>query len=271
MADDDDGLFGPGSVTWRIMDEPVMWVAGLRALYLQALHPDVMLGTWQHTALADPGQAWGRFARTTEFVRVRTYGTTARVDRAARRIRKIHSSLTGTAADGREFRLDEPDLLLWVHCGEIGSYAEIARRSGIRVTAAELDQFVAEQRRSAEVIGLDPAIVPDSMAALDAYYARVRPALRITPEARQALLRSFTPQLPLELKALHLVLPPLNTLAFASLPRWARRMYGTPASPVTDAAATLALRAAYESTTRIPRKVLYLPVTVAARRRRAAA
>ena len=27
----DHGLFGPGSVTWRILGEPVMWVAGLRA------------------------------------------------------------------------------------------------------------------------------------------------------------------------------------------------------------------------------------------------
>ena len=53
-----------------------MWVAGFRALYLQALHPDTMLGTWQNTSFTDPGQAWGRFIRTTEFVRVRTYGTT---------------------------------------------------------------------------------------------------------------------------------------------------------------------------------------------------
>jgi uncharacterized protein (DUF2236 family) len=270
MTDDTDhGLYGPGSVTWRIMDEPVMWIAGLRALYLQALHPDVMMGTWQHTALADPGQAWGRFTRTTQFVRVRTYGSTAEVERAARRIRKIHSSLTGTDSAGREFRLDQPDLLLWVHCGEIGSYADIARRSGIRVTAAELDQFVAEQRRSAEVIGLDPALAPGSVAELDEYYAGVRPRLRITPEARRALRRSFTPQLPAELRALRLVLPSLNTLAFATLPRWARRMYGTPATPLTDLTATLALRAAYESTTRIPRQVLYLPL--AAARRRAAA
>jgi len=87
----DHGLFGPGSATWRIMAEPVMWVAGLRALYLQALHPAVMMGTWQHTSFADPAQAWGRFIRTTEFVRVRTFGTRAEVERAGRRIRKIHS------------------------------------------------------------------------------------------------------------------------------------------------------------------------------------
>jgi uncharacterized protein (DUF2236 family) len=269
----DDGLFGPGSVTWRIMAEPVMWIAGLRALYLQALHPDVMLGTWQNTSLADRSQAWGRFTRTTQFVRVRTFGSTAEVERAGRRLRKIHSSLTGVDDQGRVFRLDEPELLLWVHCGEISSYAEIARRSGVPVSASDLDRFVGEQVRSAEVVGLNPAIVPASLAELDDYYATVRPVLRATPEARLALRSSFTPRLPAELTALHLVVPPLNTLAFASLPRWARRLYGTPASAVTDAATSLALRAAYESTARIPRQVLFFPVraAVAVRRRRAVA
>jgi len=248
-----------------------MWVAGLRALYLQALHPAVMMGTWQHTSFADPAQAWGRFIRTTEFVRVRTFGTRAEVEQAGRRIRKIHSALTAVDEQGREFRLDEPELLLWVHCGEIASYADIARRSGVQVCAAELDAFVDEQRRGAEVVGLDPAAVPASMADLDDYYAGIRPHLHITPEARQALRRSFTPQMPAELRALRLVLPPLNALAFASLPRWARRMYGCPGIPLTDAATNVALRAAYESSARMPRQVLYLPVAVAARRRRRAA
>ena len=44
---EDFGLFGPSSVTWRVHLEPVLWVAGLRALYLQALHPQVMRGTAQ--------------------------------------------------------------------------------------------------------------------------------------------------------------------------------------------------------------------------------
>ena len=86
-----------------------------------------MRGTWQHTAFADPGQAWGRFLRTAEFVRVRTYGSLAEVERAGRRVRKLHASLRGTDPDGTEFCLDQPDLLLWVHCAEIGSYADIAR------------------------------------------------------------------------------------------------------------------------------------------------
>jgi uncharacterized protein (DUF2236 family) len=256
----DNGLFGPGSVTWRVLSEPVMWIAGLRAMYMQALHPRVMKGTWQNTVLTKPDEAWGRFTRTVEFVRIRTYGTKAEVERAGARLRKIHASLRGVDSDGHEFRLDEPELLLWVHCGEVGSYAEIARRSGVHVTPAQLDEFIDEQRRSAAVVGLDPAIVPASMAELDAYYAAMRPKLAACAEARHALRLSFTPKLPLGLLPLRLVVPPLNILAYASLPRWARRMYGTPAIGLTDAAVTLALRAAFESTTRMPPQVFQLTI-----------
>jgi uncharacterized protein (DUF2236 family) len=254
----DSGLFGPGSVTWRLFSEPVMWIAGLRAMYMQALHPRVMKGTWQNTAFAKPDEAWGRFTRTVQFVRVRTYGTTAEVERAAARLRKVHASLRGVDGNGVEFRLDEPELLLWVHCGEVGSYAEIARRSGVHVTPAELDVFIDEQRRSAAVVGLDPAAVPASMAELDAYYAEMRPRLSACAEARHALRLSFTPKLPAGMLPLRLIVPPMSVLAYASLPRWARRMYGTPAIGLTDAAVTLTLRAAFESTTRIPPQVFQL-------------
>jgi uncharacterized protein (DUF2236 family) len=254
----DSGLFGPGSVTWRLLSEPVMWIAGLRAMYLQALHPRVMRGTWQNTALAKPDEAWGRFTRTVEFVRIRTYGTAAEVERAGVRLRKIHSSLRGVDPDGQEFRLDEPELLLWVHCAEVGSYAEIARRSGVHVTLAELDAFIDEQRRSAAVVGLDPAIVPASMAGLAGYFEQMRPRLGACAEARHALRLSFTPRLPPALLPLRLIVPPLNVLGYASLPRWARRMYGTPAIGLTDPAVTLALRAAFESTSRMPPQLFQL-------------
>jgi uncharacterized protein (DUF2236 family) len=263
----DYGLFGPASVTWRIMSEPVMWVAGVRALYLQALHPRVMRGTWQNSSFTRSKEAWGRFIRTIEFVRVRTYGTLPEVERAGRRLQHVHASLRGVDEDGREFRLDEPELLLWVHCAEISSEAEVARRSGLRVTAAELDRFVAEQRRSAEVVGLDAAIVPGSLAELDEYFEQMRPQLRACPEARRALRLSFTPHLPLPLLPLRLVVPPLNALAFASLPAWARHLYGTPGLPVpvTDVAATAALRATFESTSRIPPQLLFVPGAAFAR------
>jgi uncharacterized protein (DUF2236 family) len=260
-AHPDCGLYGPGSITWRVLGEPVMWVGGLRAMYLQALHPRTMRATWQNTAFARPGEAWGRFGRTLEFVRVRTYGSTAEVEKAGRRVRRIHASLTGTDADGSVIRLDEPELLLWVHCGEISSYADVASRCGMGLSAAELDQFVDEQRRSAAVVGLDPEQVPRSMAELDDYYRRMRTQVYCCAEARHAFVRSYVPDIPWPFTGLRLMIPPLNTLAFASLPRWARRKYGAPGSPVTDLSTTVALRAMHQATTRIPRQLLGMPGT----------
>jgi uncharacterized protein (DUF2236 family) len=260
----DDGLYGPGSVTWRILGEPVMWVGGLRAMYLQALHPRTMRATWQNTAFARPGEAWGRFERTLEFVRLRTYGTTEEAERAGRRVRKIHAMLTGVDTDGSVIRLDEPELLTWVHCGEIASYVNIASRCSMGLSRADLDQFVNEQRRSAALVGLDPAQVPGTMAEMDAYYQRMRPRVYACLEARQALVRSYFPDIPWPFTGLKLVVPPLNTLAFSSLPRWARRKYGAVGSPVTDLSTTMALVAMHQATTRIPRQLLGMPVVQAA-------
>jgi uncharacterized protein (DUF2236 family) len=266
MSRTDYGLFGPGSVTWRIMGEPVMWIGGLRAMYLQALHPRTMRATWQNTAFARPGEAWGRFGRTLDYVRVRTYGSTQQAQRAGHRVRKIHASLTGVDADGSVIRLDEPELLAWVHCGEIASYADVASRCGMGLSDADLDEFVAEQRRSAELVGLRPGQVPGSMAELAAYYERMRPAASACAEARQAFARSYVPDVPWPFTGLRLVIPPLNVLAFASLPRWARRKYGAPGSPVTDLSTTMTLRALYQASRPIPRQLLGMPDAVAAAR-----
>jgi uncharacterized protein (DUF2236 family) len=139
--------------------------------------------------------------------------------------------------------VDDPDLLLWVHCGEVASCADIARRSRLPFSAADLDAFVAEQRTSAELIGVDAAAAPASMAELGAYYERMRPALYACDEAKQALRLTIRPPVPDGNRALKLGLPPVSALAFATLPRWARQLYGRPDGPLSDMAATAGLRA----------------------------
>ena len=241
-ARDDDGLFGPGSVTWRIMNSRIMWVAVLRALYLQALYPRVIRGTLQNAAtITEPVDAWARLRRTRTFIETRTFGTTTEAERAGRRVRKIHESLSGTDPDGTRFRVDEPDLLLWVHCGEVASCADIARRGRLPFSAADLDAFVAEQRTSAELIGIDRNAAPTSMAELDAYYERIRPRLYVSDEAKQALRVILLPPVPDGNRVLKLGMPPVSALAFSTLPRWARHMYGSNSGPLSEAAATAGL------------------------------
>lgn len=56
----DDGLFGPGSVTWRVHASPAMLIGGLRALLIQTLHPLAMAGVAQHS---DYRAAWRPLSR----------------------------------------------------------------------------------------------------------------------------------------------------------------------------------------------------------------
>ena len=241
---EDDGLFGPESVTWRVMNSRVMWVAIVRALYLQALHPRVIRGTLQNAAtITEPVDAWARLRRTRKFIETRTFGTTAEAQRAADRVRKIHEPLTGTDPDGTRYRVDDPELLLWVHCGEVASCVDITRRSRLPFSDAELDAFVAEQRASAELIGAGRAAAPASVAELGAYYEEIRPGLHACEEARQALRLTMHPPVPDGNRVLKLGLPPVSALAFSTLPGWARRMYGRPDGPLSDMAATAGIRA----------------------------
>jgi uncharacterized protein (DUF2236 family) len=47
--DDDDGVFGRGSMSWRVGRESVAFVAGLRAALLQLAHPYVATGVKHHS------------------------------------------------------------------------------------------------------------------------------------------------------------------------------------------------------------------------------
>ena len=238
----DPGLYGPDSVTWRVHADPSMALAGLRALLLQALHPLAMSGVAQHSDFRqDP---WGRLFRTAEYVGVTTFGTTAEARRAAAKVRGIHRKLAGIEPEsGRAYRVDDPDLLRWVHCVEVESFLSTALRCGLRLSRAEQDRYYAEQTRNAELVGLGRAAVPASVDEVAAYFRDVRPELRATRAARDAATFVLWPPMPALVQLGTPARPAWVALAAAAgamLPRWARRMYRLPGLPTTDVAATAA-------------------------------
>ncbi|MER6732114.1 oxygenase MpaB family protein [Streptomyces puniciscabiei] len=229
----DPGLFTPNSVTWQMHGDPMMWVAGVRALYLQALHPRAVRGVLQNSDFRR--DAWGRLMRTANFVGTTTYGTTEAAERAGARVRKIHRMLTATDPEtGERYGVDEPGLLLWVHCAEIDSYLHVLRRSGFPLTDAQADRYIAEHRVSARLVGLEPETVPASRAELAAYFEKVRPQLAAGAEAREVddfLLRP--PTHPLLIPAREVLWRRVAQLAYAALPPYAHELYGRPAPAPT--------------------------------------
>ncbi|WP_269809388.1 oxygenase MpaB family protein [Streptomyces triticisoli] len=221
-------------MTWNLHGDPMMWVAGIRALYLQALHPRAVRGVLQNSDFRR--DAWGRLLRTAGFVGTTTYGTSEAAEKAGARVRKIHSMLSATDPEtGESYRIDTPELLLWVHCAEIDSYLHVLRRSGFPLTDAQADRYVAEHRVSARLVGLDPATVPADRAELAAYFDKVRPELAAGADARDVddfLLRP--PTHPLLVPAREVLWRRVAQLAYASLPPYAHELYGRPApAPAT--------------------------------------
>jgi uncharacterized protein (DUF2236 family) len=265
-----EGLFGPDSVSWRIHADPSMLLGGLRALMLQALHPLAMAGVARHSAFRE--DPWGRLYRTAFFIGAVTYGDGAEVTEAVRRVRRVHEHVRGTdPVTDRPYRADDPELLLWVHCSEVGSFLDVARRSGLGVDDAAADAYLREQAAVARLVGVpDDVPVPASVRELDAYTARVRPDLLVTPAAREAIRFAFLP--PLRGRAV-LAAPAMPAwgalvgLAVAMLPAWARRMYGLPGWRLTDHAATLEARAVRAALIRVPPAWREGPHLVAARSR----
>ena len=224
----DDGFFGPSSVTWRLHADLSAPVAGLRSLLLQALHPLAMAGVDQHSHWRDDPA--DRFASTAAYVLTTTYGDRAAARAAAARVRKIHEHVRGTdPVTGKPYEAGDPALLIWVHAALVESGLAAAARYGLALTPAEQDQYVAEMTAAAELIGVPAAGfadggAPASVAELDAYFAAVRPSLATSQStADTAAYLIGMPDVEPELAEAWEV---LAAAAAASLPGWARDMYG---------------------------------------------
>src|SRR5215813_13022247 len=84
----DAGLFGPGSVTWRVSTDLGRPVAGLRALMLQALHPLAMAGVDQHSNWRE--DLVGRLAAIGGYLAPVPFGHRSTAGREVHRERRIH-------------------------------------------------------------------------------------------------------------------------------------------------------------------------------------
>ncbi|TDC87244.1 oxygenase MpaB family protein [Actinomadura sp. 7K507] len=233
----------PESVTWRVHLDRTMWVGGVRSLMLQALHPMAMWGVWQNSNFRE--DPFGRLQRTSDFVGLGTFGSPEEVEEAAYRVREIHRGLRILNHDtGKKERLDQPELLLWVHCAEVYSFLEVARRAGLPLTGAMADRYLYEQRKSATLVGLHAEDVPGSVADMEAFFAGMLPKLRVTEEAAETVRFLIWPTMPENLRFLAPGKPgylPFGALCYYSLPGWARKMYGV-LPEVPQPAVTASLR-----------------------------
>jgi len=242
-ATPDPGLFGPGSVTWRVMREPLLILGGGRALLMQAANPLVAQGAIDFSAYAaDP---FGRLMRTIHWVTMVTYGTRAEADAASQQVNRMHLRVRGALPGGNDTRVQapgtpydamQPDLLRWVHASFVDTMlvAHDAFVGGL--SEAERTQFVREWDAVAELMHVPRRLLWRSHRELRAYVDRQVARGVALPGAGSRLVSQTVLRPPLPSPWLR---PGWDVVAFATaglLPAAVRRGYGITWTPAHTAA-----------------------------------
>src|SRR5512145_2531502 len=114
------GLYGPGSVSWKVNREGAVMLGGGRAALLQLAHPYVAHAVDQHSATrTDP---LGRFQRTFDNVFAMVFGDWDTAVKCSRRVHAIHSRISGEISEdvgafrkGAHYDANDESALMWVH------------------------------------------------------------------------------------------------------------------------------------------------------------
>ena len=191
------GMFGPGSMTWRVNGEAVLLLGGGRALILQVAHPKVAAGVAEFSNYRqDP---WGRLYRTLDVTLKIAFGDPQTSRAAAEGLRGAHHRVVGTDDRGEPYRALDPDLLLWVHATLIDTALTMYERYVTVLTPRERNAYYGEMKTLGEAYSIPSSAMPADHAAFRRYWASMlAEGLRITDtphEVADALLRPDLPRL----------------------------------------------------------------------------
>ena len=259
----DLGLFGPGSVAWRLHREPAMLVGGLRALIVQALHPLAIAAVADHSDYKS--DVWGRYARTSNYVVTTIFGSRRQAEALGARVRAIHRPIRGVdRVTGRPYAADDPVLLLWIHATLVESFLAAYRRFVGPVSRAHADRYVEEMVRQAELVGLREADVPATEAGNQAFTDSCRPVLVATRHSFEALDTVLHPPLPPWRRPYWWA---AGQATISLLPEYAVELYGIKRNRAAEAA----VRPLVSSGSSFARRFLKPPPVLREARRRAEA
>src|SRR6266487_156000 len=148
----DAGLFGPGSLVWRVNREGILLLGGGRALILQVAHPLVAAGVEQHSSFRE--DPWGRLSRTLDVTTRIVFGSTTEAEEASARLWRVHGRVHGVSADGVAYDARDPELLMWVHATLVDTALLVYRRYVGPLSIGELRRYYEEQRLLGEKFGV---------------------------------------------------------------------------------------------------------------------
>lgn len=215
----DPGLFGPESVTWRVVGDVSAFIGGIRALLIQAVHPEVAAGVADHSSYrVDP---LGRLSRTSAYVTATSYGALPEVQQAVALVRRAHRPVRGVSERGQRYTAGTPDLGAWVHNALTDSFLTAYDVFGRdRLTPEECDRYVAEQTEVGAMLNARP--LPHTAQELSAWLTN-HPGVSPSRGMREAVEFLRDPPLSRTQRAGYRL---LFNAAAATVPRRLRRILG---------------------------------------------
>ena len=178
----DPGLFGPDSVTWRVIGDVATFVGGIRALLMQAAHQEVAAGVADHSRYQDDPLGGCPALRPTS--RQRLSGL-PEVDQAVLTVRRAHRPVRGESHRLQAYAADNPGHAAWVHNVLTDSFLvahqhygkdKLDERNADRLSpsrtrsAAARCQPAASNRRCPQRLGREPSrhrVSPGMVNAVD--------------------------------------------------------------------------------------------------------
>lgn len=235
-------LFGRDSLSWDVNRTWFPLIGGPRAAILQVCEPRVAAGVASYSTFrTDP---FGRLDRTLDAMLTISFAGPEQREEMLDHLRRGHSRVTGTTADGQPYDANDPDLQYWVLATLVDTTFEVERRYIGRLRRDDRERFFQESKSLAVAFGIPERCIPEDLAAFRAYMAEqfatlepsadtlavtralMRPGLRWVPDQSFVPINWVTTELlPARLRHL-LELPDLNAAELTAV-RSARLMART--------------------------------------------
>jgi uncharacterized protein (DUF2236 family) len=229
------GLFGPGTMTWRINREGALLLGGGRALVLQVAHPLVAAGVAEFSNYRE--DPWGRLYRTLDLTTRIVFGDKETAAEASDQLRRVHTRVKGVTREpggrfpaGTPYEASDPELLMWVHATLVDTSLLVYDRYVHRLTIAERERYYEEQKTLGEAFGVPREQQPGSYADFNEYFAEMldSDAIAVTGALRDVTDATLRPDLPF------LARPLVEAIGLATagmLPERLREELGLPWGP----------------------------------------
>lgn len=269
-AGDVEGVFGPGSVTWRVNREGYVILGGGVAALLQAAHPYVAHAVVEHSATMHDAQM--RLRRTLESVYRIVFGDWASAEKTARTIRRIHDHIKGEIEEpigrwgpGDPYSANDLEAQQWVAATLMHTALRIYERVNGPLSRAERNRLAWEHKLFCGLFGISPDACPDTWAEFEAdWHATLSSdtivagshAREIASHIMYAPTRSTTP-----------FYAWLRAFTAHLLPARLRREFRLPYGPLDAALARSSFVAMRAGRHALPRALRYFPGYLDAQRR----